>query len=87
MHPFAGSVTVTVYVEGLEIVLTAVLMPAPQLNVAPGVVEVAVKVSLVFVQVKTVGAAIPALGGVMFWVTVAEAVAVQPLAGLVTVTV
>ena len=51
------------------------------------VVDDAVKVSVVVVQVRTVGGAMLALGGVIFCVTVAEAVAVQPLAGSVTVTV
>ena len=61
--------------------------PPPQLNVAPPVVEEAVNVSLVVVQVKTVGAATLAFGTVVFCVTVAEAELVQPLDGSVTVTV
>jgi len=68
-------------------VLLAVVIPAPQLKVAPPVVEVAVSVSVVLVQVKTVGGLMPELGAVMFWVTVTDAVLVQPLAGSVTVTV
>ena len=67
--------------------LAAVVMPAPQLNVAPPVVDDAVNVSLVTEQVKIVGAAILAFGVVIFWVTVAEVVFVQPLPGFVTVTV
>ena len=61
--------------------------PPPQLNVAPVVVEVAVIVSLVFVQVKMPGAPTPALGAVIFCVTVAEAVLVHPFEGSVTVTI
>ena len=67
--------------------LVVVVTPPPQLKVAPPVEEDAVNTSLVVVQFKTTGAATPALGVVIFWVTVAEAVAVQPLAGFVTVTV
>ena len=65
----------------------AVVLPPPQLKVAPPVVDEAVRVSLVVVQFKTTGAAILALGAVIFWATVAEAVAVHPFAGFVTVTV
>jgi len=68
-------------------VLVAVVIPPPQLKVAPPVVEVAARVSLVLVQVKTVGGLIPELGAVMFWVTVTEAVPVHPFAVSVTVTV
>ena len=42
---------------------------------------------MVVIQVKTMGAATLALGAVMFCVTVADAVLVQPLTGFVTVTV
>ena len=44
----------------------AVVIPPPQLKVAPAVVDVAVKVSLVFKQFKTVGGLMPAFGAVMF---------------------
>lgn len=47
----------------------------------------AVKVTLVVVQVKSAGAPILALGGVMFLVTVADAALVHPFDGSVTVTV
>ena len=67
--------------------LVAVVIPPPQLNVAPPVVEDAVSVSLVTLQVKVTGAATLALGNVVFWVTVAEAMLVQPFDGSVTVTV
>ncbi len=66
MQPLVGLVTVTVYVDGAEIVFVAVVIPPPQLKVAPPVVEEAVNVSPVFVQVKTDGAATLALGAVMF---------------------
>ena len=66
--------------------LVAVVTPPPQLNVAPVVVEDAVKVSLGDVQVIGAGAAMLALGAIMFCVTVVDAVFVQPLAGSVTVT-
>ena len=66
--------------------LAEVVTPPPQLKVAPAVVEVAVSVWLVLVQVKTVGGLMPALGGVIFCVTLIVAVLVQPLAGSVTVT-
>ena len=87
VHPLAGSVTVTLYIDGTETVLAAVVMPPPQLNVAPVVVDDAVKVSLVVVQVRTTGVAMLALGKLMFCVTVVEAVLVHPLVGSVTVTV
>jgi len=67
-------------------VLAAVVTPPAQLKVAPAVVEVAVRVSLVLVQVKIVGGLMPALGAVMFWITVTAAEVVQLLEGSVTVT-
>ena len=66
VHPFEGSVTVTVNPPGAVMLSAAVVFPPPQLKVAPFVVEVAVKVWLVLVQVKTVGGLMPALGAVMF---------------------
>ena len=51
---------------GVVTVFVAVVIPAPQLNVAPPFVDDAVNVSLVIVQVKTVGAAMLALGAVIF---------------------
>ena len=87
MQPFEGSVTVTVYVFAAETVLAAVMMPPPQLKVAPPVVDDAVNVSETMLHVKTDGDDTLALGEVVFWVTVTDAELVQPLAGLVTVTV
>ena len=43
-----------------------VVFPPPQLNVAPAVVDEAVKVSLVVTQVKTTGVAIAAFGTGVF---------------------
>ena len=42
------------------------VIPPPQLNVAPPVVEEAVSVSLVVLHVKVTGAATLALGAIMF---------------------
>ena len=63
------------------------MFPAPQSNVAPPVVEEAVNVTLVFVQVSTAGVAILAFGATADCVTVAEAVFVHPFAGSDTVAV
>ena len=63
-----------------------VVLPPPQLNVAPVVVDDAVRVTLLTEQVNVAGTAMLALGGVTICVTVCEAVAVQPLVGFVTVT-
>ena len=67
-------------------VFVGVVIPPPQLNVAPAVVEVAVSVPVVLVQVRTDGGLMPAFGDVMFWVTVTAAEVVQLLEGSVTVT-
>ena len=50
-------------------------------------VDDAVSITLVFVQLSIAGVAMLTFGAVMFCVTVAEAVLVHPLEGLVTVTV
>ena len=42
------------------------VFPPPQLKVAPAVEDDAIKFSVVFAQVKTVGGAMDALGAVMF---------------------
>ena len=86
VQPLVGSVTVTAYAPGFEIVWLAVVTPPPQLNVAPVVVDDAARTSVVAVHVNTDGGAMLALGAVMFWVTVVVAKAVQPLVGSVTVT-
>ena len=51
---------------GEDIVFVAVVIPPPQLKVAPPVVEDAVNTSLVTVQFKTTGAATLAFGAVIF---------------------
>ena len=87
VHPFAGSVAVTVYVPA---VVTDLVLPVPpplHAKVAPAVVEDAVNVVLVTVQFSTAGGAILTLGVVVFCVTVVEAEAVQPFAGSVAETV
>lgn len=87
VHPFAGSVAVTVYVPA---VLTDLVLPVPpplHANVAPAVVDEAESVMLVTVQFKTAGGAILTLGVVVFCVTVVEEEAVQPFAGSVAETV
>jgi hypothetical protein len=88
VQPLAVSVTVTVYVAGVETALVAVVGPLLQAYVMPAAgFGVAVKVSLVVVQVSITGALILTVGGVLFWVTTTEAVPVQPFAVSVTVTV
>ena len=87
VQPLDGSVTVTLYVAGIEMVLVAVVIPAPQLKPEPAALEEAVNTSLTLTQVRGVGAVILATGAVIFWVTVTEWVLLQPLAGSVTVTV
>ena len=87
VQPFAGLVTVTVNVPGAETVFVVVVFPPPQSNVAPPVVEDAVNVTLVLVQVSTAGAAMLALGATADCVTVTEEVLVQAFDGSVTVTV
>jgi hypothetical protein len=87
VHPFAGSVAVTVYVPAE---LTDFVLPVPPLlhvKVAPAVVDEAESVVLVTVQFNTAGVAILTLGVVVFCVTVVDAEAVQPFAGSVAETV
>ena len=62
-------------------------MPPPQANVAPAVVEDAVSVSKMLLQVKIDGGAIVELGATMFWVTLMVAELVQPFDGSVAMTV
>ena len=86
MQPFAGSVAVTVYDPGEETVFVAVVIPPPQLKVAPVVVDETDKTSLVFKHVNVAGVAIATFGEVIFWMTVTVAVLLQPFDGSVTVT-
>jgi hypothetical protein len=67
--------------------LVVVVLPPPQLNVAPVVVDDAVRITLVTEQVNVAGTAMLALGDIVFCVTVCVAVAVHPFDGSVTVTV
>ena len=66
VQPLVGLVTVTVYVAGADTIFVVVVIPPPQLKVAPPVVEDAVNVSLVVEQVKTTGADTLALGAAIF---------------------
>ena len=85
LQPLEGSVTVTSYIPGSETDLDAPVMPAPQLKVAPVVVDEAVSTSLCAVHVKTAGMLKLTLGvGARLIVTLAVAVA---LLASVTVTV
>lgn len=72
---------------GADTVKVAVVTPPPQLNLAPVVVDDAVKVTLVVAQVNVAGGAMLALGAVIFCATVTEALLLQPVEGSVTVTV
>ncbi len=65
----------------------AVLMPPPQSYVTFGVIDDAVKVSVVFVQFNGFGVAIFTSGGATLCDTLTEALAVQLFNGSVTVTV
>lgn len=65
----------------------AVLSPVDQTNVAPGVAEVPVSVDDGEAQVSTTSLPALASGDAIFWFTTADELAVQPLAGSVTVTV
>ena len=86
VHPLVGSVTVTLYVPAVFIVWEGVVFPPPQSNVLPAVVDDADKVLVGLEHDKGVGTAMLTFGVAMFWLTMAEAVAVQELDGSVTVT-
>ena len=87
MHPFKGSVTVTEYCPAVFTVFVADVIPPPQSNVTPVVVDEALSVTIVMVQVRSAGGAIVTFGMVMFWITVTEADAWHPVDGSVAVTV
>lgn len=92
VHPFAGSVIVTVYVPGAftvgEEVVPPAVTPAPdQLYVAPVVVELAEIVPLEVVQVNDNGEPAVTFGVVVLDVTATVVVEVQPFAGSVIVAV
>ena len=82
VHPFAGSVTVTVYVPAVETALVVVVGPLLHAKVAPVVVELIVKVIEFTTQVNVPPAPIFVFGGVMVDVTLAVAVAVHVLASV-----
>ncbi len=85
VQPFVGSATVTVYIPAV-VIFTVALVPKPfdHKYVPP---PDAVLDTLVVVQVKLFGPEMDAVGGVVLLVTTVVAVAVQPFAGSVTVTV
>jgi hypothetical protein len=91
VQPLAGSVTVSVYKPGALTEGVAEVEEKPpgplQLKVAPGVVEEPLSVTEVVVQVRVLSAPASTLGAVMFCATFTVSLAVQPLAGLVTVNV
>ena len=95
VHPFAGLVTVNVYVPAAFTVGVAVVAPETMLppllaiheNVAPAVEEDPLNAMEVTVQVKTLSAPASTLGAVLSKVTKATSLAVHPLAGFVTVNV
>jgi hypothetical protein len=86
IQPFVVLVTVTVYVPAAVTVLVAPVPPPLHAYVTP-VDGVAVKVASVFVHDKFLFVVAPAVGGVVFEVTVTDAVPVQPFTISVTVTV
>ena len=67
--------------------MVAVVIPPPQLYVVPDVVELATRLTVALLQFKFAGGAIDTFGGVVFAVTVVEALAVHPLRLSVAVTV
>jgi len=92
VHPFTGSVVVTVYAPGpfifgaLDEPPYTMFGPA-QLNVAPGVAELAFRFILLTLQFNTSSKHAFAPGGIIFWVTSATSVLVQPFEGFVVVMV
>lgn len=92
VHPFAGSVQVSVYVPaaltvGVAVVPPEVIPGPPQLNVAPLVEEDPFNVALAVEQFIVCAVPAFAFGAVVFEFTIACAVAVHPFEGSVTVTV
>ena len=94
VQPLLGSVTVSVYVPGALTVGVALAPPlsivpsdVAQLNVAPLVVELPAKVTVVVVHVSSIGEPALQFGGVISSVTTTSHVLVQPLLGSVTVNV
>ena len=88
MQPLAGFVAVSVYVPA-EIAVAVALDPKPLLHekVAPAVVLEPSRVTEALLHNKILSAPALTLGGIVFCVTVLDAVALQPLDGSVAVTV
>src|SRR3972149_2242185 len=95
VHPFAGLVTVSVYVpaastSGVAEVAPETMCPpalAFQLKGAPGVLDEPARLICVTTHVRTLSGPASTFGGVTSEVTSATSVAVHPFAGLVTVSV
>jgi hypothetical protein len=95
VHPFAGSVTVNVYVpaaftNGVAVVAPLTMNPpllATHENRAPAVVLLPSSVTLVVLHVNTLSLPAFAFGAVVFEVTVIVADELHPVLWLVTVTV
>lgn len=66
VHPFAGSVAVTVYVFGLDTTVEEEVAPSLHAKLAPLAPELAVKVTDVIKQVNFVSTPAFTDGGVMF---------------------
>jgi ABC-type amino acid transport system permease subunit len=96
VQPFAGLVTVKVYRPGEFITLVELVGVDPagapvegpvQANVAPGVVELPLRVAVVTTQFKVMSGPMAICGGVLLAVAVTTAVLVQPFTVLVVVNV
>lgn len=87
VHPFDGSVAVTLYVPADVTANVFKVLPSLQTKSVTMGVDEAVSVTLGVVQLSAAGGAIATLGGILFCVTVVAALAVQPLVGSVAVTV
>jgi len=90
VHPFTGSVAVTVYIPGSVTIALAVLAanpPGPVHEYVAPAIEVALTVTLVMSQVSGPSLLAVTPGSVTFSITVVVAVDVHPFTGSVTVTV
>ena len=86
VQPFTGSVTVTTYVPAVSVTKDDEVTPLFHAKVALGVLEFAVTVILITLQVNAVLGVTVRLGVAIFCVTEIVAETLQPFAGLVTVT-
>ena len=66
IHPFDGSVAVTVYDPGVLTVFVAVVTPPPQSKLTPMVPDEAVRVTLLIIHVNSAGGAMLIFGSVPF---------------------